>query len=57
MRSLLMDQRLEVKWAPGKQQTAANDLGCNPVWPGTAENTEEVGYDSGYEEAYCVASE
>ena len=32
VRSLLMDQRLEVKWVPGKQQTAADALGCNPVW-------------------------
>ena len=56
VRSLVMNQRLEVKWVPGKQQAAADALGRNLVWPGAAENAEEIGYDSGYEEALCVAS-
>ena len=57
VRSLLIGQRLEVKWIPGKQQVAADALGCNPVWPGTAENSGENTYDSGYEDAYYVFSE
>lgn len=57
VRSLIMDQRLEVRWVPGKQQAAADALGRNPVWPGTAENAEGEDYDSGYEEACYVARE
>ena len=57
IRSLLMGQRLEIKWVPGKQQVAADALGRNPVWPGTAENSGEEGEDSGYEDVCYIASE
>ena len=49
-----MDYKIRVSWVPGKQQLAADALGCNPVWPGTAENSVED-IDSGYEDAYIVA--
>ena len=39
MRSHLMDYRIQVAWVPGKQQVAADALGQNPVWLGTAENS------------------
>ena len=41
IRSRLMDYRIQVCWVPGNQQLAADALGRNPVWPGTAENCEE----------------
>ena len=47
----MMDQRMKVKWVPGKEHLAANALGRNPVWPGTVENSVEEGQDSGYEDA------
>ena len=41
VRRRLMDCKLQVCWVPGKQKMAADALGRNLVWPGTAENTEE----------------
>ena len=52
-----MGQKLEVRWVPGKQQATADALGRNQIWPGTAENSGEGGSNSGYKEAYFVASE
>ena len=57
VQSLLMGQRLEVKWIPGKQQDAAGALGPNLVWPGAAENSGEGDGDSSCEEAYYFTSE
>ena len=56
VRSRMMDYRIQVSWVPGKQQLAADALGQNSVWPGTVENSGEQDNDSGYEEAYLVAS-
>ena len=56
VRSRLMDYKIEVCWVPGKQQMAADALGRNPVWHGTAENNQE-GEDSGYEEARFIADD
>ena len=47
-----MDYKLDVCWVPGKQQMAADALGRNPVWHGTAENNEESDTDSGVEDAF-----
>ena len=52
-----MDYRIQVVWVPGKLQQAADALGRNPVWPGSAENNEESEEDSGYEEACFIADE
>ena len=52
IRSQLMDYKLDVCWVPGKQQMAADALGRNPVWHGTAENNEESDTDSGVEDAF-----
>ena len=52
-----MDYKIQVCWIPGKQQMAANALGRNPVWPGTAQNSEEEDEDSGCEDACFVADE
>ena len=57
VRSLLMGQRLEVKWVPGKQQVGADALGHNSVWPGTMENSGVEDKDSGYEDTCYIANE
>ena len=57
VRSRLMDYKIQVCWIPGKQQMAADTLGRNPVWPGTAENSEEEDEDSGCEDACFIAGE
>ena len=56
VRSRLMDYKIEVCWVPGKQQMAADALGRNPVWHGTAENNQE-GEDLGYKEACYIADD
>ena len=57
VRSRLMDYKIQVCCLPGKQQMAADALERNPVWPGTADNTEEGDEDSGCEDACFVADE
>ena len=56
-RSHLMDYKIQFCWVPGKQKMAADALGRNPIWPGTAENTEEEDGDSGCEDACFIADE
>ena len=57
VRSRLMDYKIKGAWVPGKQQITPDALGRNPVWPGTAENSEEKDDDSGYEDACFIANE
>ena len=57
VRSRLMDYKIQVCWIPGKQQMAADTLGRNQVWPGTADNSEGEDKDSGCEDACFIADE